>query len=369
METPQQERLLSLDVLRGFDMFWIVGGEGIIVSLSKRWPSTTLSQIAEQFSSHCDWAGFRFYDCIFPLFLFIIGATVPYSIGKRLEQGTPKSKIIPKLFTRFAILTVLGLVINGLLDLPGWDHMRLFGVLQRQAFGFLAVSLIYLYTKPKTQLLLVPAILLGYWAIMAWAPVPGFPHGTYSEHGNFANYVDRVVMLPGQLYTDYGDPEGPVSHLPSIATALLGLLAGTYLKTSSDRGERKAAMLVGVGAALFTLGWVWNLVFPVIKKIWTSSFACVAGGTSLMLLGIFFYVLDVKQFRRGATFFRVIGMNAIAAYMAAALIPFEDIGKRLLSGLMRIFPQNADLLLSLGSFGVLWLALWGLYKKGVFVRV
>ena len=366
---PPSPRLLSLDALRGFDMFWIIGGEWMVETLYKRWPSPTFEAIAVQFTSHQEWAGFRYYDCIFPLFLFIIGATLPYSIGRRLEKGVSKSEILKKVFTRFLWLTLFGLFINGLPRLEGWDHLRLFGVLQRQAFGYVAAALIYLYTKPKTQLALIPIILLAYWALMAWVPVPGFPRGTYTPEGNVANYVDRLVLLPHQLYQPYGDPEGPLSNLPSIATALIGLLAGIYLKQSTDREAKKAGLLAGAGVLLFALGWLWNPLFPVIKKIWTSSFVCVAGGLSLVLLALFYYILDIKKWRWGSIVFVIIGMNAITAYMGAAIIPFDEIAMKFLEGVVRLHPEYKELCRSFGSMFFTLLALWGLYKKDVFLRV
>jgi predicted acyltransferase len=366
---PRPQRLLSLDALRGFDMFWIIGGDWLVESVGKRWPSPAYETIAVQFSKHCEWEGFRFYDCIFPLFLFIIGATLPYSVGRRLEQGASKKEILKKVFVRFLWLTFFGLLINGLPRLEGWEHLRLFGVLQRQAFGYVAAALIYLYTKPKTQLALIPILLLVYWALLAWVPVPGFPRGTYTPEGNVANYFDRLVLLPGQLYKSYGDPEGPLSNLPSIASALIGLLAGTYLKQSADRGTKKAGCLAGAGIALFALGWLWNPLFPVIKKLWTSSFVCVAGGLSLVLLALFYYILDVKKWRWGSIVFLVIGMNAITAYMGAAIIPFDEIAMKFLEGVARLYPENKELCRSFGSMFFTLLALWGLYKKDVFLRV
>ena len=367
--TAPARRVLSLDALRGFDMFWIAGGEAVVEAIAKRWPSPVMEAVAVQFTSHVEWAGFRYYDCIFPLFLFLIGAVLPYSIGRRKEQGTTNGELIRKILARFAWLTFFGLLINGLTKLEGWDHLRLFGVLQRQAFGYVAAAILYLYTKPRTQAILVVAILAVYAAILAWVPVPGFARGTFTPEGNVANYVDRLILLPGQLYKEYGDPEGPLSNLPSIATALLGLLAGTYLQKSADSGARKAATLAGAGAALFTLGWLWSPWMPVIKKIWTSSFVLVSGGLSLMLLALFYYVLDVRKWTRGSLFFVVIGANAITAYMGTHIIDFDQIATKFLVGLMRIYPAEKDLLLSVGAMALVMLSLWGLYKKDVFLRV
>ena len=364
-----KDRVLSIDALRGFDMFWIIGGASFLEAIGARWPSKLMDEVVAQFCRHVEWAGFRFHDCIFPLFLFIIGATLPYSIGRRMEAGDSKASLVRKIITRFAWLTFFGLLINGLTKLEPWSDLRLFGVLQRQAFGYLGAALIYLYTKPKAQAIVTIAILIGYAAVLRFVPVPGHPLGSFDEAGNVANYFDRLMLQPGQLYKEYGDPEGPLSNIPSVATALLGLLAGTYIKKSSDNGTRKAALLVGSGLLMFTTGWIWNIWLPVIKKIWTSSFVLVAGGLSLVLLGVFYYILDVRKWTKGSLFWGVIGANAITAYMGTHIVDFDGISENFVRGLMTHFPVYKDIFLSGGALIFVMLTLWGLYKKDVFLRV
>ena len=364
-----KDRVLSIDALRGFDMFWIIGGASFLEAIGARWPSKLMDEVVAQFCSHVEWAGFRFHDCIFPLFLFIIGATLPYSIGRRMEAGDSKASLVRKIITRFAWLTFFGLLINGLTKLEPWSDLRLFGVLQRQAFGYLGAALIYLYTKPKAQAIVTIAILVGYAAVLRFVPVPGHPLGSFDEAGNVANYFDRLMLQPGQLYKEYGDPEGPLSNIPSVATALLGLLAGTYIKKSVDNGTRKAALLVGSGLLMFTTGWIWNIWLPVIKKIWTSSFVLVAGGLSLVLLGVFYYILDVRKWTKGSLFWGVIGANAITAYMGTHIVDFDGISENFVRGLMTHFPVYKDIFLSGGALFFVMLTLWGLYKKDIFLRV
>ena len=364
-----KERVLSIDALRGFDMFWIIGGASVLEAIGARWPSKVMDEVVAQFCSHVEWAGFRFHDCIFPLFLFIIGATLPYSIGRRMEAGDTKASLIRKVITRYVWLTFFGLLINGLTKLEPFSDLRLFGVLQRQAFGYLGAALIYLYTKPRAQAIITVVILIGYALVLRFVPVPGHPLGTFDEAGNVANYVDRLLLQPGQLYKEYGDPEGPLSNIPSVATALLGLLAGTYIKKSTDAGIRKAALLVGSGLVMFTAGWIWNIWLPVIKKIWTSSFVLVAGGLSLVLLGVFYNILDVRKWTKGSLFWVVIGANAITAYMGTHIVDFDDISNNFVRGLMTHFPLYKDIFLSAGALFFVMLTLWGLYKKDVFLRV
>lgn len=365
---PRAARLGSIDALRGFDMFWIVGGDGIAASLGKLSKSPFINDLTTQVSDHVNWVGFRFYDMIFPLFLFIIGATLPFSIGRRLEEGVSRGEIIRKVLGRTVILFLLGLAYNGVLSFNGWDHVRFCGVLQRQAFGYCIAAILFVTTKPKTQGIIFIAILLFYWALLALAPVPGFPRGSYSEWGNFANYVDRSIFRPGQMYETYGDPEGPISMIPAICTALLGLFAGRWLK-SERLPKQKVLGLVGSGAACLALGLAWAPLFPVIKKIWTSSYVLVAGGFSLELLALFYWAIDVRGWKRWTFPLVVIGMNSITIYMIARIVPFDSIAEFFLTGLVRVLPVEKDLIMAVGVVLAEWFLLYFLYRKKVFLRV
>lgn len=349
-------------------MFWIVGGDGIAAAIGKLSHRPSISAVTIQVSDHMQWAGFRFYDMIFPLFLFIIGVTLPFSIGRRMEAGHSKRDILKKVLVRAAILCLFGLVYNGVLDFHGWDHVRFFGVLQRQAFGYLMAGILFVTTKPKTQWIVFGLILVLYWALLALAPVPGYGHGNYSEWGNFANYVDRQFLRPGQLYEKYGDPEGLVSMLPSICTALLGLFAGRWLKSERAPLEKVRGLVVG-GVVSLGLGLAWSPLFPVIKKIWTSSYVLVAGGFSLLLLALFYWVIDVRGWKKWSMPFVVIGMNSITIYMAARIVSFGDIAAFFLGGLNRALPAEKDLLMATGAVTVEWLFLYYLYRNKVFLRV
>jgi predicted acyltransferase len=366
-QPANSERLLSIDALRGFDMFWIIGGDGIAAAIGKLSGNAVVLGVTAQVSDHMPWAGFRYYDMIFPLFLFIIGATLPFSIGKRMEQGASRRKLIGKILSRTAILIALGLVNNGILEFKGWDHTRFFGVLQRQGFGYCVAAILFVTTKPKTQAIIFITILLGYWGVLALVPVPG-GHGPYNEWGNVPNYVDRLFLLPSQMYEKYGDPEGPVSMIPAVCTALLGLFTGRWLKSDRE-GEKKAMGLALAGLVCLALGLAWAPVLPVIKKIWTSSYVLVAGGFSMELLALFYWVIDVKGIRKWTFPFVVIGMNSITIYMATCIVPFERIAGFFMGGIAKAIPQFKDLIMAIAVVVVEWLLLYFLYRKRVFLRV
>ena len=349
-------------------MFWIIGGDYLVSSLAKLSNNNGVKAVAAQFSEHVEWAGFRFYDMIFPLFLFIIGVVIPFSVGKRIESGEDRRDVVKKVLVRSAVLFLLGLVYSGLLRFQGWDHIRWFGVLQRLAVGYLGASLFVIYAKPKTIVVAVVGILLGYWALMALAPVPGFPPGTYTPTGNFANYVDRLFLVRGQMYESYGDPEGPISDIPAVATALLGVLTGFWLKGERD-DKRKVGGLLLAGAALILLGLAWSPAFPIIKKIWTSSYVLVAGGGSMLLVAAFYWIIDVKGKVAWATPLMLIGMNPILIYMLSEIVDFGKVGMYFLGGFAHLAPAYADPIAAVGALLAKLGLLYFLYRQKLFLRV
>jgi predicted acyltransferase len=362
------ERLMSIDALRGFDMFWIIGGDDIAHALSKWW-GPSAKPIDQQFH-HVAWEGFRFYDLIFPLFLFTIGVVVPFSLRKHTVGSHSKGPALVRIVRRVILLFLLGLVINGLLRF-NFDTLRIAGVLQRMAIGYGVASLIFLFTKTRTQALLFVAILVSYWAILMFVPAPETNKaGDLSIETNLGGYIDRHY-LPGKIYKSYygfGDNEGLLSTFPAIATALLGVLAGTWLLSSHGKWI-KALGLFAMGLACLGLGTYWSKDFPIIKNLWTSTFVLVAGGWSLILLSLFYTIIDVLKLRAWAFFFVVIGMNAITIYVGQAIIPFDEISQKLLSGAARYSGSFGPSLLAIGTIAVAWLFLFHLYRHRIFLRV
>ena len=365
------KRLVSLDTLRGFDMFWIMGGEEIFHVLAKTTGWAWAIFMADQFT-HPDWNGFRPYDLIFPLFLFMAGVSTPFAVGSRLDKGAHRAAIARKIIIRGLILVLLGVIYNnGLFTKPIHD-IRFPSVLGRIGLAGMFAQLLYVYTKPRTQYISFLLILLGYWAAMMLIPVPGCGAGVLTMECNLASYIDRQ-LVPGHLYKTIHDPEGLFSTLPAIGNALLGIFAGTLLRTDgpAHSQQQKTVRLLSIGLGFVLLGWLWDLVFPVNKNLWTSSFVLVTGGLSLMLLGIFYWIIDVKNVKGWTFFFTVIGMNSILIYLSEKFIDFEYTTHFLFGGLLKGLASGwvAALLGVLAYLAVKWLFLYFLYKKKTFLRV
>jgi predicted acyltransferase len=371
------ERLRSIDALRGFDMFWIVGGDALGRALGKWYYGTSQNWVNEQME-HVPWEGFHFYDLIFPLFLFLVGSVIPFSLASLRRRGASNAAVYFRVARRVVLLFALGLMCNRLLDFV-WP-MRVAGVLQRIAICYGIAAVISLHTNARGQLLTIAAILLGYWAILAWVPNPetGIA-GDLTKEGNLAGYIDRH-FLPGRIikaYYGYGDNEGILSTIPAVATALLGVLAGTWLR-SSYGPLLKTLVLAAAGAVCLGLGELWATQFPVIKNLWTSSFVLVAGGWSLLLLALFYAIIDGLKWQAWAFPFVVIGVNAITIYVVPRFVDFKSMANFFLGGVIRlagtpeIVERIGDLSQVILWAGVLllqWLFLLWLYRQRLFLRV
>jgi predicted acyltransferase len=378
LSIPGSDRLLSIDALRGFDMFWIIGGREVL----KTWVAWLVPALYWDVTfefRHVPWDGFVFYDLIFPLFLFVVGAVLPFSLAKLRAQGGSATAVHWRIFRRAALLIALGLVYNNILQLD-FANFRISGVLQRIGICYLAAALLVVHTGIRAQAAILVAILAGYWAVLAFVPVPGGTAGDFSMDGSLPGWVDRH-WLPGKLlYYGHGDNEGILSTIPAIGTTLLGVLAGHWLRSSLAPGLKVVGLAVG-GLACLVAGFAWSLgmhsIFtlpagpwlPIIKNIWTSSYVLVAGGWSLLLLALFYGIIDVLGWRRWAFFFVVIGANAITIYVALRFIDFPYTTRFFLGGLARVLGGFGPVLLAMGVVALEWLLLLYLYKKRIFLRV
>jgi predicted acyltransferase len=364
---PVSSRLRSLDALRGFDMFWIVSGEGIFHGIAAAikqkyslqqntidWQIQVTAQLstAEKLLAgisnqlhHSPWNGFSFYDLIFPLFIFIAGVSMPFSFGRQLENAgvdkrTCKQKIYISLLKRTLILILLGMIVNGVLQWQGYEQTRFASVLGRIALSCFFAALIYLNASFRAQMTVFILILLSYWCALILIPVPGYGAGVLTPEGNLAAYVDRV-LLPGKLHRKVYDPEGLLSTIPAIASAMSGIFAGRFLRSSSVLWSpfRKAIALIIAGCFFIGIGELWHLSFPINKNMWTSSFVLYASGWSAILLGIFYLVIDVMGYKKWSMPFVWMGVNSILIYMAAhGVVDFESTAGFLFGGLINKTP-------------------------------
>jgi predicted acyltransferase len=327
-------RIASLDALRGFNIFWILGGDGALWALDQMssGKGPIVSGIGHFLGSqltHVAWEGFRFYDFIFPLFIFIIGVSIVFSLTRLVErEGMTKAHI--RVLRRALLLYGLGLIYYGGIS-EHWTDIRFVGVLQRIALCYLFASLLFLNLNLRGLMVAFASLLLGYWALMTFVPVPGIGAGSFAPDANLANWLD-AHYLPGRLWDKTRDPEGMLSTLPAIGSCLLGVFAGLLLKDERLVPQRKSLWLIWIGIALVATGYLWGLQFPVIKAIWTSSFVLVAGGYSFLLLGVWYQAIDVWGIRSWSTIFIWIGANAITLYFINNVLGFEPFALRFVGG-------------------------------------
>jgi predicted acyltransferase len=399
-EKAAGQRLMSLDALRGFDMFLIIGADTLAGAL-KRMKETPVTNLFATQLEHVDWEGFRFYDLIFPLFIFMVGVALVYSLTKTIEQ-VGRIQALKRVFVRSVLLFALGIFYSGGVTNP-WPDIRLMGVLNRIALAYFFAGLLFCFFRPRALAGICAGLLVGYWALMSFMPFPdvrpspdvtaiaketGFTNvaqlnfsstnlirGSFAKGVNLANYVDQKY-LPARKYDGTWDPEGILSTMPAVATCLLGVFAGFLLRDRKIADLRKVIYLLAGGAAVVALGWLWGLQFPVIKKIWTSSYVLVAGGYSAMLLGLFYLIVDVWQRRAWCQPFVWIGMNSITIYVASSLFDeFRRISVRLAGGDVkgffdaRVAQGFGDLMIVIvGLLLAFWLAHF-LYKRKIFLRL
>jgi predicted acyltransferase len=370
--TDTQNRIVSLDVFRGLTIAGMVLVNNPGTWSNIYWPL-----------EHAQWHGWTPTDLVFPFFLFIAGVAIPLAFGNRLERGGSRRDLHLKVIKRTLIIFALGLFLNG----SPYFHLsqlRIPGVLQRIAICYFFASIVFLNTKLRTQIFITIALLLLYWGLMKLVPAPGFVAGDLTKEGSLASYIDRVVFgkhvwAQAKVY----DPEGLLSTIPAIATSLMGVLTGQWLRSEKTRYEKVAGMFVA-GAICVAIGWAWNSFFPINKALWTSSYVLFTGGLALQFLALFYWIIDIKGYRRWAKPFEVFGLNAIALYVGswlmAELLELIKVssGGGSISLQSWIFenlfaswasPNNASLAFAI-AFVLVWLGLmWVLYRRKIFISV
>lgn len=362
-------RLISIDALRGFDMLLIVGGGEVITALSGKvnWP--WVDAISRQLE-HPKWFGFTFYDFIFPLFIFIAGISIPFSINSAIAKGMDKSRVLKKAFYRMIILIVLGVMDkNTPITFFEPSQIRLASVLGRIGIACFAATLLYIYFPSfKSRIMWVAAILLSYYALVYLVPVPGFGAGDLSIEGNIVGWFDRH-FLPGRLLEKIYDENGLLTQFPAMCLAISGTLAGNILQEKQPAG-RQLQKLALFGTAYIVLALIWGLHFPIFKKMWTSSFILLTAGMGFLITAVFYLIIDVWHFKKWAFFFRVIGMNSIVIYLLYRFVDFNEMSKLIFSGLYApVDPKFQPALEHLGGIILIWLVMYFLYKKKIFIKI
>lgn len=366
--SPSSSRIVSLDALRGFDMFWIIGGATAIRAWAEISDIPLLHQLAEQME-HVPWEGFHFLDLVFPLFVFVVGTSSVFSLDKIMERDG-KGAAYRRVLRRSLLLYLLGIFYYGAMQRDGGPEMyRYVGVLQRIAFCYLCGSLLYLNLRWRGLAVALATLLLGYWALLVWVPVPGLDQQSFAEGKNLTNWIDQHY-LPGYKWDGQWDPEGLLSNLPAIGTAILGIFAGMIIKTMRDKPWRILATLTAVGIVCLLIGLAWSFEFPIIKKLWTSSYVMLAGGWSFLLLALFYLIIDVGKFDLWARPFVWIGMNPITIYLIVRVIVLTEIVRRVVHQplLSRIAPYGPLLVASLSLLLAVAIC-FVLYRKRIFLRV
>ena len=363
-------RLVSLDAFRGIVMAFMIlvntPGDGRHVY----WPL-----------EHAEWHGWTPTDVVFPSFVWIVGLAMTLSLGRRLARGDSRSDLFRKAARRAAILFVMGVLVYVYPEF-NFHTQRIFGVLQRIAICYLITAAIFLTTKLRGQIAWTVSLMAVYWLLMAFVPVPGYGAGRLDVEGNFAHYIDRIVLgSHNYMWTKTWDPEGIVSTLPAIATCLLGVIAGHMVASQRSLGERCLRML-GLGAILLAAGLICNIWLPINKKLWTDSFTLFMAGLDFVMFAGFLWFIDGRGWRRVVKPLVIMGSNAIVIYLASEFLD-EGLGwvrwtggKVSLRGWIygHVFaglggPFNASLIYAIAYVLVLFLFSWILYRRGWFVRV
>jgi predicted acyltransferase len=368
-------RLVSLDVFRGITIagMLLVNNPG---SWGHIYPPL----------EHAHWNGWTPTDLIFPFFVFIVGVAMTYSFGKMLERGATRRDLLIKTAKRAALIFLVGLALHSF-PWVGYDysHWRIPGVLQRIALAYLVAASIYLYTTTRGQIVALATLLFGYWALQTLVPVPGGFTGVLRPGLDLGAYIDRAIFGTDHLWREAKtwDPEGLLSTLPAVGTALLGGLAGTWIRTTRTPLEKVAGLFV-MGWAGVIAGVIWGWVFPINKSLWTSSYVLFTAGLACHMLGVCYYLVDIKGYRKWATPFVIYGMNAIAAFFLSSafarvmnLIKVQDAGNEvaLKTYIFKHFylswasPINASLAFAI-TYVLFFLGIMTIfYRKKIFIKL
>lgn len=371
------KRLESLDALRGFDLFFLVALGPLMHSLARTANVEWLNESMWVFS-HVSWEGFSPWDLIMPLFLFMSGISMPFSLS-RYKSISDKRPLLRRLAKRILLLWIFGMMCQGNLLALDPNTIYLYSnTLQAIATGYLITALLFLFTSRRTQIITAVVLLLVYWTAMQFITVDGYGGGNYTPQGNLAEWIDNTVLgrfrdtaqvIDGKVVVaDWYHYTWILSSLNFGVTVLTGLFAG-YIAKDKIEEKKKLKLYFGTGITMVIAGWLWNFQMPVIKTIWTSSMVLVSSGYCFLLMGLFYYWIDYKGHRSGITWLKVYGMNSIVAYMLANVVNFRCIGESLFYGLEQYMGSYCSFLMTLWNIGAVYVIIWFMYKRGIFLKV
>lgn len=364
LRNEPQKRLHSLDALRGFDMFWIIGGGTLAAIISRM---TGIDWLGNQMH-HAEWEGFHFEDLIFPLFMFISGVAIPFSVKAKLEKNVPKSKLFWKVLKRMVTLILLGILYNGVFK-NGFENGRIASVLGQIGIAYFFASLIVIYFESfRSRIIWLAGILAGFGVIQLLIPVPGFGAGVLTPEGCINGFIDRL-LLPGRLNDGIFDPEGILCSLSATGITLMGTIAGNILRKKQNSDWQKIKYLTVIGTGLIILALAISPFYPIVKKCWTSSFNILTGGISFLLMALFYMVIDHWKIHKWSFYFRIIGMNSIFIYLFTRIVNLRTITEFFLGWIANPLGENGDLLIAIGSLTLIGLLLFYMYKNKTFLRV
>jgi predicted acyltransferase len=305
-----------------------------------------------------------------PLFLFIAGLTLPFSLNRGLDLNMTKSDLYKKAFKRFLILYACGILYkNAPIPFLDWSQIRFVSVLGRIGFAGFITTVLYLNFGFQKRIFWIAGLLLFYYAALFLIPVPGYGAGDLSFEGNLTGWIDRT-FLPGRLHQGTYDELGLFTQIPALCLTVLGSLAGDMMRRAGDADYKKLGNLVIAGATCLAIAFVWSFHFPINKHLWTSSFIMLTGGLGFLSIGLFYWVIDILQFRRWTFFFIVIGMNSLTIYLAYRLIDFGYTSRLLFEGLyVGAAEKWHTVFQSLGALALVWVFLYILYRLKIFLKV
>lgn len=363
--SPKKERLVSLDAFRGFIMLWLAGGDAVIQSLHPAGSNPVFNFLVYEFN-HTPWRGLRFYDCIWPSFMLMVGISIPFAVAKRSKSQT-ESQIMWHAVRRAIVLFLLGSVRESLF--LGHPYLiELSSALQPIAIAYLVAFLIS-RKSVRVQAAVASLILIGYALLLAFVGAPGIPAGTYELNHNLVNYVDLVYLGPHwQVWPYAHEGWGTIlSTLPTISTTIFGLMIGELLMSSRSK-PAKAKIIAAAGVSGIALGWILSPFIPVVMKMWTTSYGVMTAGWACLVFALFFWFIDVQGNKGWTLPLVVIGMNAIFIYMFMSIIPIGRIVGVFSSPIAARLGSLGPLFSALSVFAVAWLLLLWMYKRNIFIK-